>query len=62
MFCPDYTGALFMSRYNNKTYRVDDIDWDKRPQDTFELHGGARKSYVDYYFSVRRDVKAFRSL
>ena len=27
---------VFLSRYNNRTYRVDDIDWSKTPQDKFD--------------------------
>ena len=53
---------LLNSRYNNKTYRVDDIDWEKRPRDTFEMHAGARKSYVDYYSSVRVLIKSLQAL
>ena len=43
-------------RYNNKTYRIDDIDWDKTPASTFEMSRGGREgsqiSYVDYYQQV----------
>lgn len=38
----------FDPRYNNKTYRIDDIDWDKTPMDTFQTKTG-EISYVDYY-------------
>ena len=37
-----------MSRYNNKTYRVDDIDWEKNPQSTFSTRSG-EVSFVQYY-------------
>ena len=37
-----------MSRYNNKTYRVDDIDWEKNPQSTFSTRNG-EVSFVQYY-------------
>ena len=29
-------GAIVMTRYNNKTYRIDTIDWDMHPTSTFE--------------------------
>ncbi|XP_012590312.1 PREDICTED: piwi-like protein 4 [Condylura cristata] len=39
-------------RYNNKTYRVDDIAWALRPTDTFRRRDGSEVSYVDYYRQV----------
>lgn len=38
-------------RYNNKTYRIDDIDWDKNPRNTFTTPQG-EVSFVDYYRRV----------
>ena len=38
-------------RYNNKTYKVDDIAWDMRPTLTFEKNG-EQISYKDYYEKV----------
>ena len=35
-------------RYNNKTYRIDDIDWRKNPTATFETRKGTT-SFIDYY-------------
>ena len=29
-------GAIIITRYNNKTYRIDEIAWDKKPTDEFE--------------------------
>ena len=46
------TVALFCFRYNNKTYSVDDIDWDKRVTDTFDKSNGSKVSYRDYYKAV----------
>ncbi|KAK7087801.1 piwi-like protein 1 [Littorina saxatilis] len=45
----EVVGTIVMTLYNNKTYRVDDIDWKKNPSDTFDMRDGAPKSYVDYY-------------
>ncbi|XP_043528793.1 piwi-like protein Ago3 isoform X2 [Frieseomelitta varia] len=41
-------GLSVFTRYNNKTYRVDDIAWDKNP--TYEFEKGTEKiSILDYY-------------
>lgn len=40
-----------ISRYNNKTYRIDDIEWDQNPTNTFPLKNGEAISYVQYYKS-----------
>ncbi|KAM6246793.1 piwi-like protein 1 [Porphyrio hochstetteri] len=42
-------GLIILTKYNNKTYRVDDIDWDANPQCTFRKADGSEISYVDYY-------------
>ncbi|XP_074777312.1 piwi-like protein 1 isoform X1 [Athene noctua] len=42
-------GLIVLTKYNNKTYRVDDIDWDANPQCTFRKADGSEISYVDYY-------------
>ncbi|XP_030846820.1 seawi isoform X1 [Strongylocentrotus purpuratus] len=41
-------GQIVLTKYNNKTYRVDDIDFDTTPADTFETRSGP-VSYVDYF-------------
>ncbi|KAG8584588.1 hypothetical protein GDO81_004680 [Engystomops pustulosus] len=45
----DFLGMVVLTRYNNKTYRVDDIDWSTKPTDTFPKKDGTKISYVDYY-------------
>lgn len=40
-------------RYNNKTYRVDDIDWDQNPNSTFKKADGSEVSFLEYYRKVR---------
>ncbi|NWR55762.1 PIWL1 protein, partial [Bucorvus abyssinicus] len=42
-------GLVVLTKYNNKTYRVDDIDWDCNPQCTFRRADGSEISFVDYY-------------
>ncbi|EPY79647.1 hypothetical protein CB1_000904011 [Camelus ferus] len=36
-------------RYNNKTYRINDIDWSVKPTHTFQKRDGTEITYVDYY-------------
>lgn len=44
---------VFSSRYNNKTYRIDDIDWDCNPQNVFKKADGSEISFIDYYKMVQ---------
>lgn len=39
-------------RYNNKTYRVDDFDWDKRPDHSFKLRNDTTITIAEYYKKV----------
>ncbi|KAG1661158.1 Piwi-like protein Ago3 [Nymphon striatum] len=41
-------GNVVLTRYNNKTYRIDDIDWSKNPTSKFSTRNGDT-SFVDYY-------------
>ena len=41
-------GNIVLTRYNNKTYRVDDIMWDENPMTTFIYRNG-HITYYDYY-------------
>ncbi|XP_018412307.1 PREDICTED: piwi-like protein 4 [Nanorana parkeri] len=45
----EFLGLVVLTRYNNKTYRVDDIDWNTKPTDTFPRKDGSEITYVDYY-------------
>ena len=42
-------GCIVITRYNNKTYRIDQIDWDKNPRTEFEGRKGESLSLVQYY-------------
>ncbi|XP_066894371.1 piwi-like protein 4 [Kogia breviceps] len=42
-------GLIVLTRYNNKTYRIDDIDWSVKPTHTFQKRDGSEITYVDYY-------------
>uniref|UniRef100_A0A8D1Z257 Piwi like RNA-mediated gene silencing 4 n=1 Tax=Sus scrofa TaxID=9823 RepID=A0A8D1Z257_PIG len=45
-------GLIVLTRYNNKTYRIDDIDWSVKPTHTFQKRDGTETTYVDYYKQV----------
>uniref|UniRef100_A0A3Q3XAQ2 Piwi-like protein 2 n=1 Tax=Mola mola TaxID=94237 RepID=A0A3Q3XAQ2_MOLML len=42
-------GSIIITRYNNRTYRVDAIEWKKSPKDTFTLMDGTKTTFVEYY-------------
>ncbi|XP_003391478.2 PREDICTED: piwi-like protein 1, partial [Amphimedon queenslandica] len=42
-------GEIVLTRYNNRTYRVDDIDWEKTPASTFKTSTGEEISFITYY-------------
>ncbi|XP_077570635.1 piwi-like protein 1 [Stigmatopora nigra] len=41
-------GLVVLTKYNNKTYRIDDIAWDQTPHNTFK-RGEADISFKNYY-------------
>ncbi|NXX19423.1 PIWL1 protein, partial [Podargus strigoides] len=49
-------GLIILTKYNNRTYRVDDIDWDANPLCTFRKADGSEISYVDYYKKQYNEV------
>ena len=46
-------GQVVITTYNEKTYRIDDIDWKMNPQERFPFRG-AETSYIDYYKTVSK--------
>ncbi|XP_061449297.1 piwi-like protein 2 isoform X3 [Rhineura floridana] len=42
-------GNIIITRYNNNTYRIDDIDWNKTPNDSFTMSDGKEVTFIDYY-------------
>ncbi|KAH0503642.1 Piwi-like protein 4 [Microtus ochrogaster] len=42
-------GLIVLTRYNNKTYRIDDIDWSVKPTQAFQKRDGSEITYMDYY-------------
>ncbi|XP_042316537.1 piwi-like protein 4 [Sceloporus undulatus] len=45
----ELVGLIVLTRYNNKTYRIDDIEWSVKPTDTFQKSDGTQITYEDYY-------------
>ncbi|CRL03804.1 CLUMA_CG016148, isoform A [Clunio marinus] len=41
-------GSTVLTDYNNKTYKISDIDWTQNPSSTFERRDGPC-TYIDYY-------------
>merc|ERR1719323_301032 len=42
-------GAIVITRYNNKTYKIDEIAWDKSPMEEFDGRDGTKTSLQKYY-------------
>lgn len=42
-------GQVVLTRYNNRTYRIDDIEFSMNPLSTFETKNEGAVSYVKYY-------------
>jgi len=42
-------GCIVLTRYNNRTYRVDGIDWAKNPSSTFMSRNGKEISFNEFY-------------
>ncbi|KAG8452990.1 hypothetical protein GDO86_004701 [Hymenochirus boettgeri] len=54
-------GKIVLTKYNNKTYRIDEIEWNKTPQSTFKKSDGTDVSFVDYYRTqYNKEVKDLR--
>ncbi|KAJ6652960.1 hypothetical protein lerEdw1_010270 [Lerista edwardsae] len=51
-------GNIILTRYNNNTYRVDDIDWNKTPKDNFTMSDGKETTFVDYYRTLASQPQA----
>ncbi|KAJ4439863.1 hypothetical protein ANN_07991 [Periplaneta americana] len=48
LFKQTILGAIVLTEYNNKTYRIDDVDFSVTPASTFECKGND-VSYISYY-------------
>lgn len=41
-----------MTKYNDRNYRVDDVDFKVNPMSEFDTKDGGKMKYVDYYQNV----------
>lgn len=57
----EVVGMTVLTDYNNKTYRIDDIEWNQNPQSTFDTKNGP-KSYVQYYGEVSKTDKCKKNV
>lgn len=48
IFEQELVGSIIMTRYNNRSYRIDEIDTTKKPTDTFMRSDGSEISFADY--------------
>ena len=46
----DIVGAIVLTRYNNRTYRICGIDRGKTPEDVFDKDG-EKVNYIQYYYT-----------
>ena len=51
MFMKEMIGTTVLTDYNNKTYRVDDVDWSSNPEMPFETKDGP-VTFMDYYLKT----------
>lgn len=51
-FTKEIIGSIVLTDYNNRTYRVDDVDWNVTPASTFSKSDGTQISYIQYYKEV----------
>lgn len=49
----DLLGKIVMTGYNNKTYKIDDVDFDKNAQSTFYLRKEDRDITYEEYYKTR---------
>jgi aubergine-like protein len=42
-------GESVLTRYNNKTYKIDEIDFAASPRDSFTNERGEKLTYIEYY-------------
>lgn len=42
-------GSIVITRYNNRTYRIDDIDFSQTPMSKFKCTNDREVTYVEYY-------------
>lgn len=45
-------GLVVLTDYNNRTYRIDDVNFKLTPRNTFPKKNGTEITYMAYYFEV----------
>lgn len=48
-FKRSFKGMTVLTTYNNKTYKITDVNYNISPMNTFALKTGETISYIDYY-------------
>lgn len=56
----ELVGRIVMTRYNDKTYQINDISWDVTPSDAFETTRGDRITFIEYYQRVSKSIFFFK--
>lgn len=49
-------GSIVLTKYNNKTYKIDDVDDISNVNSTFTKKDGSKITYVQYYKEVCMNV------
>ncbi|CAH2225762.1 piwi 1 [Pelobates cultripes] len=45
----EVVGQIVLTKYNNRTYRIDEVFWNMSPLSTFKKYDGTDITFVDYY-------------
>lgn len=54
-------GAVVLTDYNNRTYRIDDIDWETSPASSFKLKSNDEITYKQYFMQkYQKDIRDMR--
>ncbi|CAF1560230.1 unnamed protein product, partial [Rotaria sordida] len=40
---------IVLTTYNSKTYKIDEIAWERAPSQTFPMRDGTQCSFIQYY-------------
>lgn len=49
-------GTIVLTEHNNRTYRIDDVEFDVRPSSKFKMRNNEELSYIEYYLK-RYDLR-----
>ncbi|KAM5200114.1 piwi-like protein 3 isoform 2-T2 [Hipposideros larvatus] len=54
----ELVGSIVFTKFNNKTYRVDAINWEETPKSVFKKSDGTHITFVEYYKKYKVQVTA----